>query len=119
MYFSTPKNFKNGKYIMNRFRKKDLLIFLVGLLITVILFYFAIILIAIKKWNPFILVPTLIPAGVVSVLILIPTTIKHNFLENLKINIDYQKRRKILKWEGVIHFERQEKTEGNQIETEI
>lgn len=105
MEFTTPKNFKNGKYIMNRFRLSDLLILLGGIAGTVVLFFIVLTLIITMRINPFFLFLTLVPLIISALLTLIPATIKHNTLEVLKIRTAFKKRTKFLIWEGVNHFE--------------
>lgn len=112
MEFYTPKNFKNGKFLMNRFRKLDLLLLFIGLGMTVVLFYSSIISLVIYKYSVFFgllfLLFSLLPLGIVILLVFIPTQVKHNLLEVIKIHFLYKKRKKSYYWGGVQHFEQKE-----------
>lgn len=113
MEFNTPKNFKNGKYIMNRFRKSDLMWLLLGVAITLLLFYIVIVLIVTIRISPLWLILTIIPACTSGGLVLISFPIKHNSIEVIKIIINYKLRKKYYKWEGVQHFERADTKKEN------
>lgn len=109
MEFYTPKNFKNGKFIFNRFRKVDLLIFGIGLGMTFLLFYITIALLIVLHLSIIkailMLLCSLLPLGIASLFVLIPTSVKHNFFEVIKILVFYQIRKKEILWGGVQHFE--------------
>lgn len=88
-----PANSKKGKLIFNIFRVIDLIIFLIGILITVIL------LITIKADSLTLIVIKLAPVIICSMLVM-PVPNYHNVLMFLQDLIEFYSNRRIYIWKG-------------------
>lgn len=117
LIFNSPKNFKRGKYILNRFRLSDLL-FIVGItVLSVILivaylntFHNNIML------NLIVVLILMIPMLTIYLLFL-PMPVFFNVLEFIKTFLFYQSKQKKWKWEGIHQFEEgieEDETQGQE-----
>ncbi|MCH1942425.1 hypothetical protein [Holdemania massiliensis] len=102
MTYYTPKNFKRGRLIFNRFRPIDLIVFGIGTAVSVIsiLFY----LMGFDGKNPFIIGVLCVPATVTLTLVL-PFQVYHNLMEFTLMLFVYFKSQKKFIWEGVYKYE--------------
>ncbi len=97
MEFNSPRNFKNGKYIMNRYRIKDLIILVGGVVVSAVLISLYVNLM--QSFNLIILVLLFIPA-LISILLTFSTPIYHNFYEFIKLFLRSKLNQRNFKWEG-------------------
>ena len=102
MQFNSPKNFKRGRLIANKFRSIDVLIAASGFLITLIgeiftMFYF-------EDPPIFLLILFMVPCFVCFVLVS-PIPTYHNILEWLHIYFLFLGSRKSYIWEGIYKYD--------------
>lgn len=105
MQFNSPKNFKKGRLIANRYRPIDLLI--AGIAIAMTLSSEMIYLLLMNGKHIAVLAMLCIPA-LIGVCLLIPFEIYHNPIEMIKLYMVYQKKQKKYIWEG-IHYDDSER----------
>lgn len=102
--FYNPKNFKQGQLILNRFNKKDLILF--GSLFLVSLILIVIVISLADGSNPvlfsILFVCCLLPAGL-GFFFTTPLTGYHNAYEFIKLKFTKNKYQKRYMWEGVIY----------------
>ena len=101
MQFSSPKNFKKGRLIANRYRPIDLVI--AGIAIAMTLISEMVYLLLLNGKHIAILAALCIPA-LIGVCLLIPFEIYHNPIEMIKLYMVYQKTPKKYIWAG-IHYD--------------
>jgi hypothetical protein len=96
--FTAPKNFKQGRLIMNRFRLSDLLLVVAGAAISVLgmIIYVAVL----EQFNLIMFVILLLPA-VITFFLTLSAGIFHNNLEFMKIVLKYSLSNKNYIWEGI------------------
>lgn len=92
MVFNSPKNFKRGGLINNRYRKIDLMFAGIGALISIVMLL-TYLLVFEGKSLAFICV--LMMPAVVSTTLIMPMNVYHNFLEFSKLLIIYNNSRKV------------------------
>lgn len=113
MQFNSPKNFKRGRLIANKYRPVDLVFASVTIAVT--LLAVMIYLLAMSGTNLVIFVLLCMPA-VFGVCLLIPFEIYHNPIETIKLWRVYQKRNKKWIWEGIYKNDvLEEKTEEDDL----
>ena len=105
MQFNSPKNFKKGRLIANRYRPVDLLI--AGIAIAMTLSSEMVYLLLMNGKHVAVLAVLCIPA-LIGVCLLIPFEIYHNPIEMIKLYMIYQKKQKKYIWAG-IHYENNER----------
>ena len=105
MQFSSPKNFKKGRLIANRYRPIDLVI--AGIAIAMTLTSEMIYLLLLNGKHIAILAALCIPA-LIGVCLLIPFEIYHNPIEMIKLYMVYQRTPKKYVWSGIQYEERHE-----------
>ena len=105
MQFNSPKNFKKGRLIANRYRPIDLLI--AGIAIAMTLSSEMIYLLLMNGKHIAVLATLCIPA-LIGVCLLIPFEIYHNPIEMIKLYMVYQTKQKKFIWEGV-HYDNSER----------
>lgn len=88
-----PANTKSGNLIFNIFRPVDLVIFLVGLAVTMIFFF------AIPLDNIIGVIIKLLPIGV-GTLLVVPIPHYHNVLCFIKDALDFYSNRRVYIWKG-------------------
>jgi hypothetical protein len=98
MQFNSPKNFKRGRLINNRYRPIDLVI--AGITITITMTAEMIYLLAMNGKHVAVLVALCIPA-LIGVCLLIPFEIYHNPIEMIKLYFVYMQTPKKYIWEGI------------------
>lgn len=98
MQFNSPKNFKRGRLINNRYRPIDLVI--AGITITITMVSEMIYLLAMNGKHVAVLVALCLPA-LVGMCLLIPFEIYHNPIEMIKLYCIYLKTPKKYIWEGI------------------
>ncbi|MBR3345900.1 MAG: hypothetical protein IKG37_02345 [Solobacterium sp.] len=98
MQFNSPKNFKRGRLINNRYRPIDLVI--AGITITITMTAEMIYLLALNGKHVAILVALTIPA-MIGICLLIPFEIYHNPIEMIKLFFIYVQTPKKYIWEGI------------------
>lgn len=103
MVFYAPKNFKKGRLIAMRFRPIDLLIFACGISFSVITLIGYLTLY--NRYNLLVIIAILLPAGIVSILTMIPFNLYHNCLEYLKLWIRFKRSNRRFIWEGIYKYE--------------
>lgn len=96
--FNSPKNFKRGRLISNRYRVSDLI--LAGICCFISLVLLLLYLLVFKGNHPAILVLIAIPAGI-GAMVISPLHIYHNILEYAKLYIVYSNCKKNYIWEGI------------------
>lgn len=116
--FSTPKNFKRGKYIFNRFRVSDAAIILVTIILSIlsIILYLNLFQQQNMLLNLIVVIVLLLPILIVYILFL-PLPVYFNVLDYLKVFFAFYKKQKIWKWEGVYQFESKDEYEEEQEES--
>ena len=99
--FNSPKNFKRGRFINNRYRVIDLVIALIGTIIslTLILIY----LLVFNGRNIFIIGLITLPA-IITLVLITPFSIYHNLLEFLKLYFIFFNSKKRYIWEGIYKY---------------
>ncbi len=102
MQFNSPKNFKKGRLIANRYRPIDLVI--AGIAIAMTLTSEMIYLLLLNGKHIAILAALCIPA-LIGVCLLIPFEIYHNPIEMIKLYNVYRKKQKKYIWEGIYYEE--------------
>lgn len=102
MEFYSPKNFKNGRFIMNRFRPLDLVLLIGGWAFSILssLIYLT----GEHSFHIGILFILLVPLLVTTFLVQ-PFGTYHNFLEYLKLWYQYSIIQRNYKWEGFYKYE--------------
>ncbi len=115
--FSSPKNFKRGKYIFNRYRVSDAIIILATILVSVlsIIFYLNIFQQKNLFLNLFVVLFLLLPIFIIYILFL-PMPVYFNTLDYLKAFFIFQRKQKTWKWEGIHQFESEDEYEKEQTE---
>ena len=112
--FNAPKNFKRGKYILGRYRIKDMLI-IIGLLLVSVLA-------VIIYLNSFASLNIILNVVIVSILMIpaliafvlfIPMPVYFNIFDYIGAFFYYQSKQKKWKWEGVHLYEDYEETDKN------
>lgn len=100
MQFNSPKNFKKGRLIYNRYRPVDLLVGGIAIALTVIseMIY----LLVLNGQSIGILALLCFPA-LIGVCLLIPFEIYHNPLEMIRLYLVYRKKTKRYIWAGIYH----------------
>ena len=103
MVFNSPKNFKRGRLINNRFRKQDLMLGVIGIGISLalILFYMLIL----EGDNVFAVLVFCIPALATTILIMPYPPVYHNLLEFGKLLLIYRLSPKKFIWEGIYKYD--------------
>lgn len=101
MYFTSPKNFKRGKLIGNRYRAIDLLIAFSSIAVSIVS---EIVYLTNYGTNPVIITLLAVPIFF-STLLLIPSGIYHNVLTYIHLFIINNHRRRFWNWEGIYHHE--------------
>lgn len=98
MQFNSPKNFKRGRLINNRYRPIDLMVASVTITITMAteLLY----LLFLNGTHIAVVIALCIPA-MIGVCLLIPFEIYHNPIEMIKLYFIYRNRNKVWIWEGI------------------
>ena len=107
MRFNSPKNFKKGRLIANRYRPIDLVI--AGIAIAMTLTSEMIYLLLLNGKHIAILAALCIPA-LIGVCLLIPFEIYHNPIEMIKLYRVYRKKKKKYIWEGIYYETKDEKS---------
>ncbi|BET21938.1 hypothetical protein [Solobacterium moorei] len=96
--FTSPRNFKYGRLIMNRFRLSDLIIVIAGVVFS---FLGLIIYVGfLSQFNIWIVLLLLLPA-VITYFLTLPAGIYHNNIEFLKVIVRYVMTNKKYIWEGI------------------
>lgn len=98
MIFTTPKNFKRGRLINNKYRLVDLIIAGSGAafsLIAIIIY-----LLALEGRNLVIAIVLAIPA-VITTCLIIPFGLYHNILEMIRLRVQYSQTPKKYIWAGI------------------
>ncbi len=98
MMFNSPKNFKRGRLINNRYRPIDLIIAIVTSAISIVMMLAY--LLGFQGRNIAIILILLIPA-VVAITLIMPMAIYHNLLEFLKVISIFNNSKKKYIWEGI------------------
>jgi len=96
LQFNAPTNFKKGRLIASRFRVIDLIIAIVGIMISVILVNTFMPLLHNMLW----LIVMMIPA-VVAVILVCPAGQYHNILVFLQVVLNFYTSQRKFIWEGV------------------
>lgn len=102
MEFNVPKNFKRGRLIQNRFRKIDILILILGILLSVILLIVALSVFKIRQL--FWIIPCVLP-GLISGALISPFNMYHNILEYFRLLFMYINSPKRYIWEGIYKYD--------------
>lgn len=102
MNFYSPNNFKNGRLIFNRYRMKDLLIFAIALIISIL--SIIITLNVFRIFHPILLFVEILPA-VITFFLIQSLGIYHNFMLYFLCFFSYIERQKNYIWEGVYKYE--------------
>lgn len=104
--FYNPKNFKQGQLMLNRFNRKDLILF--GSLFSLSLILVVIVISLADGTNPIIFsglfVTSLLPAGL-GFFFTTPFIGYHNAYEFIKLKLTKSKFQKRYMWEGIIYDE--------------
>lgn len=103
MIYLCPKNYKNGKYILSKFRKIDLLILILSCVVAII-FFIAITQIGLATQNIKIIIFGLILAVFIALsgtLLILKVPNYHNVLEFLIIYFSYLSKNKKYKYKGI------------------
>lgn len=102
MQFSSPRNFKSGKYILSSYRLIDVIWLLLGngLTIASILIYVTFF----ENINLLLIAAMLLPAGI-SWLLTLKSPIYQNFYEKMRVQFKAARSQKTYKWEGRNQFE--------------
>ena len=108
MQFHSPKNFKRGRLIFNRYRPIDLVF--AGGTITVTLVAEMIYLLFLNGSNLGILFLLTLPA-IIGVCLLIPFEIYHNPIQMIQLYLLFQKRQRFYQWEGFYYDDIRKKEE--------
>lgn len=98
MTFNSPKNFKRGRLINNRYRPIDLIIAIVTSAISIVMMLAY--LLGFQGRNIAIILILLFPA-VVAITLIMPMAIYHNLLEFLKVISIFNNSKKKYIWEGI------------------
>lgn len=102
--FYNPKNFKQGQLILNRFNRKDLILF--GSLFAVSLLLIVIVISLADGTNPIVFsvafIMSLLPAGL-GFFFTTPFIGYHNAYEFIKLKLNKNKYQKKYMWEGIIY----------------
>lgn len=102
--FYNPKNFKQGQLILNRFNRKDLILF--GSLFAVSLLLIVIVISLADGTNPIVFsvafIMSLLPAGL-GFFFTTPFIGYHNAYEFIKLKLTKNKYQKKYMWEGIIY----------------
>lgn len=98
MIFNSPKNFKRGRLINNRYRPIDLIIAIITSAISIVMMLAY--LLGFQGRNIAIILILLIPA-VVAITLIMPMAIYHNLLEFLKVISIFNNSKKKYIWEGI------------------
>lgn len=106
MQFNSPKNFKRGRLISNRYRIIDVVIAGIGIMISI--FSIVAYLLLVKTVEP-IAVGFLVLPFIAGCLMLIPYDVYHNLLVMIELFIIYKKQNKKYIWEGVYKHDLWEK----------
>ena len=109
MTFTSPKNFKNGRLIANRYRVIDIVIASICFLIPFIAIWAYVVLFN-GRSIPFILF-VLFPPLIVGMCFLIPSTMYHNVATRFWIILMHRIKRRTYIWEGVYYYESENKGE--------
>lgn len=99
LYFTTVKNYKNGKYILNRYKKGDFLIILIGIGIASIGFFTNFILD--PQGMTFFKILFFLLFGIVPLLIFKSSVLYHSFFIYFRTRIRFLKRKKKYIWKGI------------------
>ena len=110
MIFNSPKNFKRGRLINNRYRPIDLIVIASAVVITLILEIFYLVVLQGKSViiAAFFVIPAVIAAA-----LLIPFGLYHNVMELSRLYIVYLQIRKKWMWEGIYKYELIEEKEDD------
>ena len=98
MTFNSPRNFKQGRLIANRFRWIDLIIAGIGIAASVIMIMIYIT--TLHGANDYIICALLAP-GVICFVLVCPAGIYHNVLEFIIVMINYTRSIRLFVWGGV------------------
>lgn len=96
--FNSPKNFKRGRLINNRYRPIDLIIAIATSAISIVMMLTY--LLGFQGRNIAIILILLFPA-VVAITLIMPMAIYHNLLEFLKVISIFNNSKKKYIWEGI------------------
>lgn len=104
MVFFTPKNFKNGRFILLKYRWRDLLFAIIGVAVSTILVvgYVTIF----SEYNIALILLMLLPAGT-SLMLVMPFGIYHNVMEFFKMTLKSMNESKTYTWEGIYKYEKE------------
>lgn len=104
--FNSPKNFKRGKYIFNRYRYFDITVILSTIGISIFLLIVFLNYFSDKNIILNLLISALILSPIVIVYLLyLPMPVYFNFLDYIKAFFFYTNKQKKWKWEGIHQFE--------------
>lgn len=106
--FNSPKNFKRGRFISNRYRVIDLIIAVSGTLVS--LAFLLIYLLAFNGRN-FIIIGIISLPALVTFALITPFSIYHNLLEFLKLYLIFYNTKKRYIWEGIYKYRLTEEEE--------
>lgn len=101
MLFNSPKNFKRGRLVNNRYRIRDLVFAGAGVSITLMLL---LIYVLFLKGRAVIMMVVIALPAVVTVTAITPLGIYHNLLEYTKLGLYYSQERKKYIWEGIYKY---------------
>lgn len=99
MKFIAPKNFKNGRKILNRFKIKDLVFLSI---IDLFSFVLAIVYIYSSKNKNIVVILLFSLPPIIAYLLTMPFGIHHNVLTFLKVILRFLRSKKKYYWEGII-----------------
>lgn len=102
MQFQSPKNFKRGRLVANKYRPVDL--FLAVLLTIISIASVLTYLLSYNGKRALVITLLLFPAGI-GLTLIIPFAVYHNFLELIHLALKHYLTRRKWKWEGVYYYD--------------
>ena len=110
MIFNSPKNFKRGRLIKNRYRPIDLIVIASAVVITLILEIYYLV---IMQGKSVIMAALFVIPAVIAAALIIPFGLYHNVMELSRLYIVYLQIRKKWMWEGIYKYELIEEKEND------
>lgn len=110
MQFIAPKNFKNGRNILSRFKIPDLIFLIITGLLSFVL---AIGYVSLSKNKNIIIIFLFVVPPSIAYLLTMPFGIHHNVLTFLKVILRFLRSKKKYYWEGIAKNEKDRNEEKN------
>lgn len=99
LVFTSVKNYKNGRYVLNRYKKLDFTIIVVGVIIAALGIFVNFIID--PKGMSFFKIIFFLLFGIIPLLIFKPSLLYHSFFIYTKTRIQFWKRPKKYIWKGI------------------